>query len=94
MISSLQAIDTQEYLNREELKTFYRTPVGLKVLSQKILQCGVLSEIMDPEGVTAHNICIRELEQIGILDEEGLVPLIKYLLDRDATKRPIEEQGA
>ena len=95
MIDQRQLIDKEEYLNRESLKTFYNTPMGLKVLSQEILQHGVLSEIVDPEGVTAHNICIRKLEQIGILDEEGLVPLLKYLLDRDPTKRPVdEEQGA
>ena len=94
MISSLQQIDNEEYLHRENLKDFYNTPTGLEVLSSEILQCGVLSEIADPEGVTAHNICIRKLEQIGILDEEGLVPLIKYLLEREPTKRPVEEQGA
>lgn len=94
MISALQTIDKDIYVEREALKDFYNTPTGLKILAQKILMCGVLSEIVDAEGVTAHNLCIKELEQLGILDEEGLVPLLKYLLDRQPTKRPIEEQGA
>ena len=94
MIEREQGIDRQEYIHRENLKDFYRSPTGIEVLSQEILQCGVLSEIVDSEGVTAHNLCIRKLEQIGLLDEEGLVPLIRYLLDRDPTKRPVETQGA
>ena len=94
MIDALQTIDQQEYLHREKLKDFYNTPTGLEILAQKVLMCGVLSEIVEPEGVTAHNLCIKELEQLGILDEEGLVPLLKYLLDRQPTKRPIEEKGA
>lgn len=91
MIAATQLIDTEIYLERENLKDFYKTPTGLKVLSNKILMSGLLSEIVDEKGVMAHNLCIKELEQIGILDEEGLVPLLKYLLEREPTKRPEEQ---
>lgn len=94
MIDARIGIDRDSYVEREELKSFYNTPTGIKILKDRILMCGLLSEITDPEGVTAHNICVKELERIGILDEEGLEPLLKYLLTRDATKRPAEEKGA
>ena len=92
MIAATQQIDTEIYLEREELKAFYQTPTGLKVLAEKVLMCGLLSEIVDDAGVMAHNLCIKELEQIGLLDEEGLVPLLKYLLTREPTKRPKEQK--
>lgn len=94
MIDALQRIDNDEYLHRETLKAFYNNPTGVEVLTQKILMCGIFSEIRDEQGVLAHNLCIKELEQLGILDEEGLAPLVRYLLNREPTKRPVEEQGA
>ena len=89
MIAREIPIDKETFTHREELKAFYNTEVGLHVLSQKILLSGVLSEIRSESDMIAHNLCIRELEEIGILDEEGLKPLLKYLLGL-VTKRPEE----
>lgn len=89
MIAKEYTIDKDTFRHREELKAFYNTEMGLHVLSQKVLLSGVLSEIRSESDMIAHNLCIRELEEIGILDEEGLKPLLKYLLGQ-VTKRPDE----
>lgn len=92
MIGREFPIDKEEFLHREELKRFYNTDIGVYVLSQKILLSGVLSEIKSESDVIAHNLCIKELEEIGILDEEGLVPLLRYLLGQ-VFKRPVEGEN-
>lgn len=91
MIPREYLIDNEEYLKREELKAFYLRDPGVYVLRQKILMSGLLSEITDQEGVIAHNLCIKELEELGVLDEEGLESLIRYLLTREPDKRPVSE---
>lgn len=92
MIGREFPIGKEEFLHREELKRFYNTDIGVYVLSQKILLSGVLSEIKSESDVIAHNLCIKELEELGILDEEGLVPLLRYLLGQ-VFKRPVEGEN-
>lgn len=89
MISKEAGITRDEFLHREELKRFWNTETGLEVLSQRILLSGLLSEIRADSDVIAHNLCIRELEEMGILDEEGLKPLLRYMLSQ-VYKRPAE----
>lgn len=89
MIGRDAPIDTQIFNHRESLKRFYNTDTGIHVLSQKILMSGLLSEITSESDVIAHNLCIKELEEIGILDEEALKPLLKFLLGQ-VFKRPVE----
>ena len=92
MIGKEFLIDKDEFFHREQLKQFYNTDTGVYVLSQKILMSGVLSEIKSESDVIAHNLCIKELEELGILDEEGLIPLLKYLLGQ-VFKRPVEGEN-
>ena len=89
MIPEDVPITTEEFLHREDLKAFFNTETGLEVLSQRILLSGVFSEIRTDSDVIAHNLCIKELEEIGILDEEGLKPLLKFMLGQ-VYKRPDE----
>lgn len=92
MLRSEYEIDKDTYLHREELKEFYKTPTGIQELKSLILLCGVLSDITDSSQVTAHNICIRKLEEIGLLDEESLEGLLIYMLNQPSEKRPKEEE--
>lgn len=88
-------IDKATFIHREDLKRFYSTEMGIEVLAKKIVYCGVLGvlpeddELQMKNAVLRHNHCIEELQEIGILDEEGLRPLLKYLLGQ-VTKRPVE----
>lgn len=87
MIPSQMTIDREEYLRRQRLREFYGTDTGITVLSRRILLSGLLSEIRTDSDIIAHNLCVRELEEIGMLDEEGLEPLVKFMIAQDC-KRP------
>ena len=88
-------IDRDTFIHREDLKKFYSSELGVEVLAKKIVYCGVLGilpeddELQMKNAVLRHNHCIEELQEIGILDEEGLKPLLKYLLGQ-VFKRPVE----
>jgi len=91
MISKEFEIDKEVYIHRAELMEFYNTPEGIKELSSWILLSGLLSDITSESQKVAHNMVVRKLEEIGVLDEEGLEDLVKYLLSRGSCKRPREE---
>jgi hypothetical protein len=45
------------------------------------------------EGRLLHNIGIRKLEQLGLLDEEGLPGLVNWLLSQPLSyKKTVEEK--
>lgn len=80
MLSSDYKLSKEEYLHREELRSFYNSSVGIEELSSLVLISGLLSPITDESGMVAHNIAVQKLEEIGLLDEEALRPTIKFLL--------------
>lgn len=93
MISAEYQISRQEFSEREELRRFYNTPVGRKELCQEIYDGRLLGQISTDDEICKHNLCVRRLERMGLLDQEGLEGLVKWMLDRDPQKFPedIEE---
>ena len=53
----------------------------------------MLGQISTDDEICKHNLCVRRLERMGLLDQEGLEGLVKWMLDRDPQKFPedIEE---
>lgn len=89
MLDRKQRIDQELYERRIHLKEFYSQKQGILELHNLIVRSGVLSEL--EEGDTAlHNYAIRKLEEIGLLDEEGLDDLIIFMLKQASSKRPPE----
>lgn len=95
MIELRYTISKAQYMEREELKRFYNTPIGIQELCDIVRMGGLLSKItVGNEGqVLAHNFAVEKLERLGLLDEEGLEGLIKWMLSREPQKLPedIEE---
>lgn len=93
MIAHEQQFDDEIIRIRGDKRKVYSTPEGREELAQIILESGVLSEIVCEEGRLLHNIGIRKLEQLGLLDEEGLPGLVNWLLSQPLTyKKTVEEK--
>jgi len=90
MISADYQISRQEFADREELKRFYNTPVGIKELCQEIYDGRLLGQISTDDEILKHNLCVRRLERMGLLDQEGLEALVKWMLSREPQKFPAE----
>ena len=93
MIPCEQQLDNEIINIRAAKRKVYSTPEGRNELAQLILESGVLSEIVCEEGRLLHNIGIRKLEQLGLLDEEGLPGLVIWLLSQPLSyKQTVEEK--
>ena len=93
MIPREQQFDNEIIQIRGKKRKLYATPEGREELAQIILESGVLSEIVCEEGRLMHNIGIRKLEQLGLIDEEGLPGLVNWLLSQPLSyKRTVEEK--
>ena len=93
MIPCEQQLDNEIISTRAAKRKVYSTPEGRNELAQIILESGVLSEIVCEEGRLLHNIGIRKLEQLGLLDEEGLPGLVIWLLSQPLSyKQTVEEK--
>ncbi len=93
MIPCEQQLDNEIINIRAAKRKVYSTPEGRNELAQIILESGVLSEIVCEEGRLLHNIGIRKLEQLGLLDEEGLPGLVIWLLSQPLSyKQTVEEK--
>lgn len=93
MIPREQQLDNEILAVRGAKRKVYSTPEGREELAQIILESGILSEIACDEGRLLHNIGIRKLEQLGLLDEEGLPGLVDWLLSQPLSyKKTVEEK--
>jgi hypothetical protein len=93
VISCEQQFDNEIVEIRGKKRKVYSTPEGREELAQIILESGVLSEIVCEEGRLLHNIGIRKMEQLGLLDEEGLPRLVNWLLSQPLSyKQTVEEK--
>lgn len=93
MVQSKFSITKEQYIERETLKSFYNNPIGIQELCDIARAGGLLSKITpldDTKMVLAHNWAVEKLERLGLLDEEGLEDLIRYLLTRQPTKLPAD----
>lgn len=92
MVSARYGISNEVFQEREKLKAFYNNAVGRAELCDIIRCGGLLGKIpaMDESKamIAAHNFAVEKLERLGLLDEEGLEDLVRYLLDREPTKYP------
>lgn len=89
MLDRKQRIDQELYERRIHLKEFYLQKQGILELHNLIVRSGVLSELEEGD-IALHNYAIRKLEEIGLLDEEGLDDLIIFMLKQTSNKRPPE----
>ena len=90
MINKQQQIDRETLSKRNALRNVYRTEEGLYELARTIRECGVFDQIpCEPGAVELHNFGIRKMEDLGMLDEESLVDLIKWMLQGD-WKLPVD----
>ena len=97
MIRLEYEITKQQLVERQALRKFYNTPIGVQELCDIVRMGGVFQKISvgDDKAVVAHNFAIEKLERIGLLDEEGLEDLIRWMLKREPDKLPrdIEEKN-
>ena len=90
MISAEYRISKEEFSEREELKRFYNTPVGRQEICREIYDGKLLSQISTEDDIYKHNLAVRRLERLGLLDQEGLEELVKWMLDREPQKLPAD----
>ncbi len=92
MINTQQEIDQEVLSKRRALGNVYRTEEGLYELARTIRECGVFDQIPCTEGaVELHNFGVRKLEDLGMLDEESFVELLKWMLSHE-WKIPIDNR--
>ena len=90
MIDKRQQIDRETLSKRNSLKNVYRTEAGIYELARSLRELGVFDEIPnDPEKVALRNYGIRKMEDLGMLDEESIIALVKWMLNGE-WKTPIE----
>jgi len=91
MIDKKQQIDRETISKRNSLRNVYRTEEGNYELSRSLRELGVFDEIpTDPEKVALRNYGIRKMEDLGMLDEESLQALVKWMLKGD-WKIPVDK---
>lgn len=92
MVGEEYGITKDQYLEREELKRFYNNPIGIGELCDLVRAGGLLNKIPvgDTNAIFAHNYAIDRLERLGLLDEEYLEDLIKWMLNRQPKKLPLD----
>lgn len=91
MINKEQKVDREILSKRNALRNVYRTEEGIYELSRTLRELGVFDEISaDPAKVELRNYGIRKMEDLGMLDEESLQALIKWMLQGD-WKVPVED---
>lgn len=91
MISATYQLSRTEYNERERLRAFYNTPVGREELIRDIMDGCLLSQISTDDQIYKHNLAVKRLERIGLLDEENLEDLVKWMLTRDPKKYPVDD---
>ena len=91
MISAQYRISRAEYEERERLKAFYNTPVGRAELMRDIMDGCLLGQIAGEDQIYKHNLAVKRLERIGLLDEENLEDLVKWMLSREPRKFPADD---
>ena len=91
MISAMYQITQAEFEMRERLKAFYNTPVGRQELVQDFYDGCLLSQISTDDQIYKHNLAVKRLERIGLLDEENLEDLVKWMLTREPRKLPADD---
>jgi len=90
MINREQEIDRETISMRNELRNVYRTDIGLYELARTLRECGVFDQIpCEPGAVAMHNHGIRKMEDLGLLDEESLIELLRWMLSHE-WKQPID----
>jgi len=91
MISTRQQVTKEVLSLRNHLRNVYRTEGGLYELARTLRECRVFDEIpCTAEAVALRNFAIRKMEDLGMLDEESLIPLLKWMLDND-WKQPVDD---
>lgn len=90
MIDERQQIDRETIGKRNVLKNVYRTEEGMYELARTLRECGVFDQIRcEPGVVELHNFAIRKMEDLGMLDEESLIPLVEWMLGHE-WKQPVD----
>lgn len=70
----------EEVYERRQRRNVYKTKAGLKELVSLVNITNVFHPITDEREIALHNLGILKLEQLGLLDEENLESLLKYML--------------
>ena len=90
MISKEQQIDRETVSMRNSLRNVYRTEEGLYELARTLVACGVFEELpYEPGAIELHNFGIRKMEDLGMLDAESLLELLRWMLTHE-WKQPID----
>ena len=89
MIDKKQQVDKEILSKRNSLRNVYRTDEGKYELARTLRECKVFDEIHNEAELTMRNFAIRKMEDLGMLDEESLIPMIDWML-RGEWKKPID----
>lgn len=76
----------KEVEERRARRALYLSDVGIKELVSFINITNVFHPITDESEIALHNLGILKLEQLGLLDEENLESLLKYMLSSPSYK--------
>lgn len=91
MISENYRLSKDEFIERERLKAFYKSsPIGIQELCREIYDGKLLSQISGDDDIYKHNLAVRRLERMGLLDQESLEDLVRWMLDREPRKYPAD----
>lgn len=92
MIGVNQQIDKELYNRRVELRGVYGSGAGKNELTRILKRLGVFSEVSeDPKSIALHNEGIRMMDEMGLLDEEGIPFLVDWLINQPiAYKAPLD----
>lgn len=76
----------EEVEERSRRRKVYLSEAGLDELVSFINMTNIFHTIISPEEIILHNAGIARLEQLGLLDEENLKPLLRYMLTHPSYK--------
>lgn len=92
MIYKDQHLDNELVARRVEVRRAYETPAGKAELARRIMRYGLLASLDTQADVVRHNLIVQDLEEMGVLDEEGIPGFVDWLLSQPVCYRKTDEE--
>lgn len=92
MIRTEQQLDKQLLERRRVVRSVYDTPAGLPYLVELIKRSGLFDHIATEEDRIRHNVMVDQLDEMGLLDEEGIGGLVRWMMDQPLRYRKTIEE--
>ena len=94
MIDRRQQLDNELVRRRRMVRGIYDSEDGRAYLVELIKRSGLFGHIVSDEDRIRHNVMIDQLDEMGLLDEEGIDGLVGWMMGQPLRYRKTIEEIA